>query len=65
MNQKNFLLLKICFFNELLNTYGISGVPVIYLIDGGGKVIYIREDEKKDLDKLIALNTLLTEYLGK
>ncbi len=50
---------------ELLNTYGISGVPVIYLIDDGGKVIYIREDEKKDLDKLLVLNTLLTEYLGK
>jgi thiol-disulfide isomerase/thioredoxin len=47
--------------NDLVNTYGVTGIPVVYLIDKSGKIIYSRDEEKDN--SLTVLTKLLAESL--
>jgi thiol-disulfide isomerase/thioredoxin len=47
--------------NDLINKFGVSKIPQVYLINGSGNIIYTREEEK-DGD-LVFLEKLLVEKL--
>jgi thiol-disulfide isomerase/thioredoxin len=47
--------------NDLLKTYAVIGIPVVYLIDPKGEIIFSR-DEEKDF-KLELLSKILAEKL--
>jgi thioredoxin-related protein len=47
--------------NDLIKTYGVTGIPVVYLIDKSGKIIYSRDEEKDN--SLTVLTKLLAESL--
>jgi thiol-disulfide isomerase/thioredoxin len=47
--------------NDLINKFGVSKIPQVYLINGAGNIIYTREQEK-DGD-LVFLEKLLAEKL--
>ena len=49
---------------DLIKKYGDKAVPMLYLLDGAGKVIYSREEDKDYTDgKLILLSKILKERL--
>ena len=50
---------------DLLKTFGVLGIPQIFLIDELGKIAYSREEEKDFTPKLLVLNRILEEKIVK
>jgi len=47
--------------SEIIKLYGVSGIPVLYLIDTNGVIIYSREEEKDFTSELPILEAILKE----
>ncbi|RBL89458.1 TlpA family protein disulfide reductase [Chitinophaga flava] len=48
---------------NLISTYGVSGIPSVWLIDKEGKIAYKDKEESADYNKLPVLKNILKEHL--